>query len=203
MADFGSLEARIKARIGESRLLQAAKRRARLYLSARRSPAGPASIRSSERMRSARSSRPIRKDGRSRNVKLRVADTPQLDSGANELGLAAPSCGACALVSTLLCHCGRPSVLLVACSAAVFKTRQARPLIASTQRKTSRYRQHTCNPPFTLFAARCINLKNVVYFIFMQVDVDCIELNNGTHTEGDMAKKAKKAKKKTGKKKKK
>jgi hypothetical protein len=53
-----------------------------------------------------------------------------------------------------------------------------------------------------LFEARSINFANVVYFIFMHVDVDCIELNNGI-TEGDMAKKAKKAKKKTGKKKKK
>ena len=53
-----------------------------------------------------------------------------------------------------------------------------------------------------MFEARSINFVNVVYFIFMHVDVDCIELNNGI-TEGDMAKKAKKAKKKTGKKKKK
>jgi hypothetical protein len=56
--------------------------------------------------------------------------------------------------------------------------------------------------PFTLFEARSINFAIVVYFVFKHVGSTCIEPTLGP-PEGTMAKKAKKAKKKTGKKKKK
>jgi hypothetical protein len=57
-------------------------------------------------------------------------------------------------------------------------------------------------PPFTFFEARSINFAIVVYSVFMHVEVDLHWTNFGI-AEGNMAKKAKKAKKKTGKKKKK
>jgi hypothetical protein len=67
----------------------------------------------------------------------------------------------------------------------------SRPRIARDHRALA-----TLWPPFTFFEARSINFAIVVY------SKTCIELNFGI-TEGTLAKKAKKAKKKTGKKKKK